>query len=303
MSQETIEKIFSVSAAARLELSNIRGSVDIRPGDDNLVRVTAIKRAETGDAGNTQIEMTQTPDGTVVVTTRFPDGWWLWLIGSIPCRVDYVVKMPRNSTLRIKGVSNTVFADGLNGDFDFNTVSGDLTLQNLSGPVRINSVSGKISARNVAGSLDLSTVSGNADFRESQLTSMKAKTTSGDMGFESGLFDGPYRFSSVSGNVSLTLPLGAHCSAQLHSISGKISTMLPTSVRSYGHGDQAVDIQGGGPLVTVNSVSGNLRLRSNGNPQPTSNPTGTHTVNRREILERIERGEISPDEALVQLKG
>jgi hypothetical protein len=79
--------------------------------------------------------------------------------------------------------------------------------------------------------------------------------------------------------------------------------MLPTSVRSYGHGDQAVDIQGGGPLVTVNSVSGNLRLRSNGNPQPTSNPTGTHTVNRREILERIERGEISPDEALVQLKG
>ena len=53
MSQETQEKTFNVSGTACLELSNIRGSVDIRSGDDGLIQITAIKHTDSGDAGNT----------------------------------------------------------------------------------------------------------------------------------------------------------------------------------------------------------------------------------------------------------
>jgi hypothetical protein len=302
MSQETTQKSFQVSSPARLDLSNIRGSVDIRPGEDDLFQVTAIKHTDSGDAGNTQIEVSQAANRNVTVATHFPDGWWLWLLGSKPCRVDYVVKMPRNSTLRVRGVSNTVLVDGFSGDFDFQTVSGDLTLQNLTGPLQLKTVSGKIFARNLTGKLNLTTVSGDMEARESQLSAVQASTTNGNLGFQTALLEGPYRFNSVSGNVALVLPPEARCSAEIQSVSGKIATALPVSTRSLGHGRQVVDLQGGGALVTVQSVSGNLRLSSTGDAQSTGNVPPAKAVDRRVILERLERGEIKPDEALAQMR-
>jgi hypothetical protein len=86
MSQEKMEKAFSVAAPARLNLSNIRGSVDIRPGDEGVLSITVIKHTDTGDAQNTEIELSQAADGTVTAATHFSEGWWLWLVGSRPCR-------------------------------------------------------------------------------------------------------------------------------------------------------------------------------------------------------------------------
>ena len=297
MSQETQEKTFNVSGTACLELSNIRGSVDIRSGDDGLIQITAIKHTDSGDAGNTEIELTQHSDGSVIAATHFPDGWWLWLVGSVPCRVDYVVKMPRNATLKVRGVSNRAYIDGLSGDFDIHSVSGDITLQNLGGAVLVNSVSGKISAKSLSGSLKLTSVSGRADVASSKLDSIHAKTTSGDLDIQTSLQNGPYGFHSVSGNVDLTLPANAHYSAQLHSVSGKINSAFPIAYRSYGHGSQAVDVQGGGVMISAQSVSGNLTLHADGNVVQPASP-----VNRREILEKLENGEISPDEALEQMR-
>ena len=109
---ETIEKTFTVSSPARLNLSNIRGSVEIRPGDEGVIQVTAVKQTGSGDARRTEIELSQDADGTVKVATHFPDAGWGWLIGSFPCRVDYVVRAPRRCSLNIKGVSNETFAGG-----------------------------------------------------------------------------------------------------------------------------------------------------------------------------------------------
>ena len=296
MSEEKFEQVFQVSGPARLIVKNIRGSVDIQPGPEGTVQITAIKHTDSGDAGSTEIELTQRSDGTVVAATHFPDGWWLWLIGSIPCRVDYVVKMPRNATLKVRGVSNRAYIDGLSGDFDIHSVSGDITLQNLGGAVLVNSVSGKISAKGLSGSLKLTSVSGRADVASSKLDSIHAKTTSGDLDVQTSLQNGPYSFNSVSGNVDLTLPTSAHYSAQLHSVSGKINSTFPMAYRSYRHGSHVVDVQGGGVMLSAQSVSGNLTLHADGNVQTAS------TVNRREILEKLENGEISPDEALEQMR-
>lgn len=296
MSDETIEKTFAVSLPARLNFTNIRGSVEIRTGAEGVVQVTVIKHADTGDARNTEIELDQRGDGTVVAAARFPDGWWSWLLFSNPCKVDFIVTLPREAQVKLNGVSNQVSVDGLRGALSVNTVSGDVSLQDVEGLLKVKSVSGDVSASHCAGALELTTVSGDADFHESRLASVRAHTTSGDLDFETVLSEGPYRFKSVSGNLTLTLPPETRCSAQLHSISGRIQGDYPMTARAFGHGSHHVDIFGGGTSVEAHSVSGDLRLRVSGNLPAAS-------ANRREVLEQFARGEISPDQALAGLKG
>ena len=277
---ETIEKTFTVSSPARLNLSNIRGSVEIRSGEEGVIQVTAVKQTGSGDAKRTEVELTQAADGTVKVATHFPEAGWGWLIGSFPCRVDYEIRAPRRCSLKINGVSNETFAEGFEGEFSFNSVSGEMTLRKLTGPVnaktvsgaielaelagdmKINTVSGEISGKGLTGGLHLDTVSGRVSFEESSLPSAEATTVSGGMDLQTALGEGPYRFNSVSGDVRLMVPPETHCSAELHAISGKLSTKLPATSTVRQNGKQAIEVQGGGVKLYLNSVSGNLSLVS-----------------------------------------
>jgi hypothetical protein len=304
MSEERFEKTFNVLDVARLNLDNIRGSVDIRAGAAGIISITAVKQTDTGDAQNTTIELAQASDGTVTAATHFYEGWWLWLTGSKPCKVDYIVTAPKNCTLRVKGVSSKAFAEGFESRSDFNSVSGNLTLRNLAGSMRLNTVSGDVTGSALRGVLDLETVSGDVDLTEASLESVSAKTVSGNLRLETALASGPYNFNSVSGNVRLRLPADTHCNAELHTLSGKLSTAFPASNQSYGHGSQSVSVQGGGARVALQSVSGNLRLENAGGTQPvTAQAVAPAPVDRRAILERIERGEISAAEGLALLHG
>ena len=114
---EIMEKNFTVSSPARLDLSNIRGSVKIRPGEDGVIHIQVTKDANSGDAKRTEIELSQASDGTVKAATHFPDAAWSWLFGSFPCRVDYVVTAPRKCSLKINGVSSAALAEGFEGEF------------------------------------------------------------------------------------------------------------------------------------------------------------------------------------------
>ena len=277
---EIMEKNFTVTSPARLELSNIRGSVEIHPGEDDLIHIQVTKDANSGDAKRTEIELSQAADGTVKAATHFPEGAWSWLFGSFPCRVDYVVQAPRKCSLKINGVSNAALAEGFEGEFSFHSVSGEMTLRSLSGPVKVNTVSGKVelaeltgelnlttvsgkvSAKRVQGPLHLNTVSGQVVMDESSLSSVDATTVSGRMEYQTAFGAGPYRFNSVSGDVELSVPSETRCSAELHAVSGKLFTKLPATSIAKRNGNQTAEIQGGGVKVHLHSVSGNLSLVS-----------------------------------------
>jgi DUF4097 and DUF4098 domain-containing protein YvlB len=276
---EIIEKAFTVASPARLNLSNIRGSVEIRPGQDGVIHVTASKDTSSGDAGRTEIELSQEMDGVVKVATHFPDGAWSWLVGSFPCKVDYVVQTPRKCFLKINAVSSETHAEGFEGEFSFQTVSGAMTLRNLTGPVKantvsgvvalaeltgdlhLNTVSGKVLGKRIHGPVHLHTVSGEIALEESNLPSIEASTVSGGMSYQTAFGEGPYRFNSVSGDVALLVPPETRCSAELHAISGKLSTKIPATSTSRQNGNQTAEIQGGGVKVSLNSVSGDMQIK------------------------------------------
>lgn len=299
---ENIEKTFSVGSPAQLSVSNIRGSVEIHPGNGGVIQVTAIKQPHTGDEKSTGIEITQDADGTVKAATRFSNVGWNWLFGSQPCEVDYIVKAPRQCSLKLNGVSNNVLAEGFEGSVNVNSVSGEITLRDLIGSVRIHTVSGETEGDHVAGSLDLDTVSGDVALKESALSSIQANTVSGDMRIHTSLTKGPYDFKSVSGDVRMSVPPDTHCTGEIHSVSGDLVSAFPVTGTSSHHGSQTVNVQGGGVKITLHSVSGDLSLDCDGEIPPASEPLKTvSSEERRAVLERVERGEMTVDEALGQL--
>jgi hypothetical protein len=326
MEQQTIERKFDVQGQARLSLSNISGSVDIQPGDDGVIVVTAVKDTSRGDTERTQIDMEQAGDGAVFVETKFGENGWRWF-GGRPCDVAYTVRVPRNCALRLRCVSSSSAVRGLSGSSEIANVSGDLDLSSLSGALKLNCVSGSLIGEQLAGPLEVETVSGGVDLRACDAGSVRVSTVSGRVSIETPLGNGPYKFHSVSGNVRLIVQPEARGSVHATSLSGRVTSDLPVTRSQRSGQNWQLELQGGGPEIRFDSISGNLSIeRGSGSgpvavaqaapsfavaegvpvpPEPPAPPSPIETAEqtRRDILDRVARGEISVDEAVKVLRG
>ncbi|MBN2149021.1 MAG: DUF4097 family beta strand repeat protein [Anaerolineales bacterium] len=315
MSEETIERTFTVSGSARLDLRNVRGLVVIRPGEAEQVQVTAVKIMDTGRADRTQVEVSQ-EGNTVMVKTCYQEGSSGWFGNSKPCKVNYTVSLPQGSTVKVRCVSSSLQITDLQGEFDAKSVSGNMTLNELSGPLKLHTVSGDISASRLSGTLSLETVSGDVTLRESDIPFADVHTVSGDIVLETPLGEGPYSFRSVSGDVRLLTPGDAQCSLHLSTLSGRLRSTLPVHANQRSNGSRKIEFQGSGAQVSMNSVSGDLRVGPVEHveqeiaevaaptlsvpPIPSTPPAGVATSS---VLRQVEQGEITVEEAVRLLQG
>ena len=305
MSQETIERTFEVEAPAKMVLGNIRGDVDIKAGDDGVILITAVKQLNSGSEKDTEIEIEQADDGQVTVRTKFENSISNWFGLNKPCKVEFTVQVPKNCEIKASGVSSNISVRGLEGSFDIHSVSGSLKLNDLKGPIKANSVSGSILGENLSGPLDGDSVSGKIRMMGSQFPEAVVKTVSGNVVIESPLGDGPYMFKSVSGKATLVVPGDTGCVAHHKSVSGRLKTSLPiTRDRRYGSRGLA-EIQDGGVDVTHKSVSGSLRIVTSENEkiveQHSTPERPQQPKNQLQILQKIDSGELSVEEALNEL--
>ncbi|MCP4541166.1 MAG: DUF4097 domain-containing protein [Chloroflexi bacterium] len=260
MSQETIKRKFDVTAPAHLIVTNIRGSVDVQPSDNGIVTITAVKHLDTGDADRTEIEIVQKEDGSVRVRTRFEEGiWQLFNLGR-PCKVDYVVHVPRDCDLKVRCVSSKASVYGLSGKFDIKTVSGRVTLKDISGKIKATSVSGRIMGERLSGPTAFESVSGRVHLTESSLPVVTGSSVSGDLVVETFLIEGPYSLKTMSGDLNLILPPEIGCTIGFNSVSGRLKTSLPTTRSKWQRHKWLADLQGGGPEIRFHSVSGDFSV-------------------------------------------
>jgi hypothetical protein len=99
---------------------------------------------------------------------------------------------------------------------------------------------------------------------DAQLSRIRANTVSGDLSFETTLDqDGRYSFSSVSGDVTLYLPSERGVISRGTTISGHLVCDLPHEFLRRSRGGWRATINGGGPAVRFNSISGDLELLAN----------------------------------------
>ena len=221
MTQETYEKAFEVKIPAALKVTNIRGTVTIDSHDRDVIEVTAIKHLKNNKNGQTEIIIEQEDDGTVTARTVTPEQKKVFgLKGFKPCKVDYQVKIPRECSVDVSVVSADASVRGVKGGLNLSTVSGDGSLNDITGEFHISTVSGDLDADHLSGEGKLSTVSGDVRLSGSEIPSMKTSTVSGDILVDTPLGEGPYKFSSVSGDVSLVVPEDSDCTVRFNTLSG-----------------------------------------------------------------------------------
>ncbi len=305
MSQEKLEQRFEVGAPASLKLSNIRGPINIQTGEDGLIVVTALKMLNSGNAERTSILMHQEDSGRVILKTEYQNPVTDWFNLNKPCKVEYTLQVPKNTHLDVNNISGSITVGAVDGEIQLSAISGSLNLSNLTGPLKLSTVSGAINAHNLRGVLDVNAVSGQVRVTESNLVEARVKTVSGSIVVETPLTDGPYAFKGVSGKLTLIVPAETACVAIYKSVSGRLKTSLPIT-QDHREGSRGwLEIQGGGPEVTYKSVSGSFKIVTSENEEiPARRPASgavRQPKNQLEILQKIESGSLSVEDALKEL--
>ncbi len=301
MTEDTrFEQQFSVGSPAVLRVKNIRGPVIVEPHAEPSIHILAIRRDETGNAERTLVSLTQDENGDVLASTDYEDHFFGI---SNPCEVHYTIRTPRETHLRVRQVSGNTRAHGLAGKLKIKSVSGPIQLADMEGELVIGTVSGALEARTLRGPLEVDSVSGRVTVLESDLPEVLAKTVSGRVTLQTPLGAGPYKFTSVSGGVSLIIPAEQGCRVHGHTTSGHFRTDLMGTRGNHSRRSWDLDLNGGGPEVRFKSVSGNLRLLNH----PDSNPRGikfqaAESADRLQVLEKVRSGEISVEDALRALQ-
>lgn len=139
-----------------------------------------------------------------------------------------------------------------NGSFDAQNVSGAAFIEVARGQLEVRDSSfDQVRARTAVGKIL---------FQHSSARQIEVNSVNGNIMYDDGSFGpGVASFESQKGNVALGINGGAQISA--HSAGGKIFESFdhPAQVRGGGNDAQAI-VNGGGPVITATSQSGNVYL-------------------------------------------
>jgi hypothetical protein len=323
--EERIEKTFDTPEGCDLTVENVRGAITVVGWDQNTTQIVA-----TGQKGAADIEIGQ-EGRTISARTKHEQGmlgWLDWLTGKKPPIVDYEVRVPYASNLRLKNVSGPISAQDVNGEVRVNDVDGTAVLTAIKGEVRAETVNGSLQANAIEGTAKLHTVNGRMRVQEGSLGALNADTVNGDIevgaSFASG---GEYSFHTVNGSCRLMLVNAPYAHVSAHGVNMSVDCKVPTAGLERSMGSWKADIgTGEGPRSSIrfDTVNGRLYIDSAAagseapaetlvaksqpapepspavSPQPPADPVEAKVAGRSqtEILQMVERGEISVDEAI-----
>lgn len=268
-----IDETRPLDARGEVEVSNVKGSIEVRTWDRDEVRITG----SLGD-GVERLEI-QGEGRKLSVRVRYPRN------SSNAEATSLVLEIPRQASLDVDSVAASVDVQGVAGDeLEIDSVSGRVTavgaprkasIESVSGDQRLNlnardidaeSVSGRISLRGrIAGSVDIESVSGDIDVdtRGERLRKLDVSTVSGDASVRTGIADGGrFDFESVSGDVRLVLPRDASAQVEAATFSGDIEAPGANVVhKRYGPGASMEHRYGAGNAsIDIETFSGDVEL-------------------------------------------
>lgn len=275
----SINETREVSADARIDVSNIKGSVTVSGWDRNEVSITgslgdgAKKLAIDGGGSHLSIKV-EPPD---------KEGWFSWGAESRMGDSILDLKVPRNAEMKIEVVSADVALSGVAGrTLDVNSVSGKLRLDSDAKEVEVDSVSGNIDltgkaerghletvsgnirARGLGGQLKFETVSGDVDAENGDYRELGAGTVSGDINLRGKPSkDARIDVETMSGDVHLYLPSDVSAHLRATTFSGSIRSDFGT-VKEEDHGPGSsldATIGGSDARVTLETFSGDVEIR------------------------------------------
>ncbi|MDQ3288994.1 MAG: DUF4097 domain-containing protein [Pseudomonadota bacterium] len=278
-----INETRALSPDGRLEIDNLKGSIEVRAWDRPEVRI----QGSLGE-GVEKLEISGDRDN-LSVRVKYPRrgsgrGFMSGSDRSEP--TDLRLMVPLRASLDIDSVSADVDVSGVAaGSLSINSVSGEVVaaaapsraeIDTVSGDLRLTLNSSKVSVESVSGDVDLKgrldgevqaeSVSGDVsvDTTGGQLRRFTGATVSGDMRIDTALArGGRISLQTVSGDVDLHMPGSLSANVRGESFSGDLSAPGAKINRPrHGPGSSFEHRYGAGDGdIQIESFSGDARLR------------------------------------------
>lgn len=270
-----IDKRVAAAPGNAVRVVNVAGAISVVGGTRPDVHVTGtvgsgVERVDVlNDAGTIVVRVvlpkktSYNRDGQATLTVTIPAGSRL---ETSTVSADQNVR-GISGVVQLSSVSGDLNAELASNEVQVKTVSGDIVMQGAgkSAKWRVSTVSGDVKLLRAAGSLELNSVSGDTQLELDQLTSLRGRTTSGDMNLRGRVLRGAdISYESVSGDVGIAVGTEAGMSIDASTFSGEISTCFGEKGKQtseYSPGEKLSTRRGeGGATVRVKSLSGDLSI-------------------------------------------
>jgi DUF4097 and DUF4098 domain-containing protein YvlB len=293
----TVSDTVPLAADGEVTIDNHEGSITVTTWDRDQVRYEAeiMPTDEDPEAEKVTIQVRSSDDRLRLATEHeegddesvvfgFDEDGFRWGGIDIPA-VHYTIKMPRTAALGVDDHESTIDVTGLAGKLQIDSHEGPISVAEHRGEITVDSHESPISITDQEGDVRLDTHEGRIELRrvtgrlsvdthESELT---AEEMSGGFRFEA--HDGSARvsFAALSddvfadthdGDVVLTLPAdtGFDLDTDFDDDTDLISDFDLQQLRISDEDDDEVNyrggVNGGGPVVRLESDDGDVALRS-----------------------------------------
>jgi len=176
--------------------------------------------------------------------------------------------------IKFSSIQGNVEAETISGEIELVEIEGDVNLSSLSGDLSLNQVKGNILLKSTSGKLHMSSVegtirgytaSGKIVMRKIRGVVELIETASGDIQAELlevaddwlGMI-----FDSATGDIEVSLPRDLGANLGIKTVSGRISCDFTIFTRGqFEPGTLGGPINGGGPLLEIETTSGDIFLR------------------------------------------
>lgn len=243
-----------------------------------------------------EVRYDQTERGVSIVAEMRGSGWHR---GNDGLQVEFRITVPKQYNLDLNTAGGSISVDDLTGEARVKTSGGSLSLGRIEGPVNANTSGGSIELREAkgnivahtsGGSINVGQVSGDVDVETSGGSidvdgasgNLRAHTSGGgvslrglhgrvDAGTSGGSVDAeileqitePCELSSSGGGIMVYLAKNIKADIDAYTSGGEVISDLPITVQgSVGEGKLRGKLNGGGPLLTLRTSAGDIRLRS-----------------------------------------
>jgi hypothetical protein len=264
---------FSVPEGSRLAIHNFAGTVIVRPGPRNVVRIQAVH-----------------PRPIRVLVSREGASYDVRTHGRhLPQPpVDYRITAPASMSLDLEGFHCDMDIDGWKSDVLAETVRGAVRLRGGQGLIRLSSMTGGVDVsgakgrmqlssvesgvgvHDAAGEISIEAVNGNVVLDRVRSRLVEAATVSGDVQFTGWIDDaGRYRLTTHRGNLDVLLPPEADATVQVSTFSGGFQSAFPVRPGALRPGRVfSFTLGAGRALMDLQSFEGRIRVRQGEPPVP-----------------------------------
>jgi DUF4097 and DUF4098 domain-containing protein YvlB len=250
---------FTVRPHASVWVTNQFGPISVKPIGGNQVVVNA-----TLYSNKVQIEHDQNGN-RVELSSRLASG-----ADGESGRVDYVLQVPRDTSLTLRSTTGVLRAERLHGDLSLEGVSTSVEVRDIDhAHVHVNTLNGPITLTNIRdGHVEITSVSGDVTLNSVDGSLVQVSSTSGRIRYE-GTFGagGAYSLKSHTGDIDATVPDDASFNVTARSVKGNVENDFPLQEpkQRVSLPDKASAIVGkagkAASKVVLRTFSGKIRLK------------------------------------------